>query len=90
MAIGAALYVVGLGLGPLNIGMLNDALAPTYGARAVRYPLLAVLAGLGITAAQALLANRGLPAEWRERSLADQDRVASAAQFLGTLLKKSG
>ncbi len=36
------LNMVGLGLGPFLVGYLNDALAPTYGAEAVRYSLAVV------------------------------------------------
>jgi len=44
------LNIVGLGLGPLLVGMMNDALADTYGPQAIRYSLL-VMAGLGALAA---------------------------------------
>ncbi|MEM9177597.1 MAG: MFS transporter [Myxococcota bacterium] len=33
--------IIGLGLGPLIVGLLSDALAPTYGVDALRYALLA-------------------------------------------------
>lgn len=48
------LNIFGLGLGPLLVGMLNDALAETYGAHAIRYSLLA-MAGLGALAAPLFL-----------------------------------
>jgi hypothetical protein len=44
------LNIVGLGLGPLLVGVLNDALADTYGPKAIRFSLLA-MAGLGALAA---------------------------------------
>ncbi len=34
--------LLGLGLGPLIIGMLNDALKPTYGADAIRYSMIII------------------------------------------------
>ena len=41
----AAIYLlisnlIGLGLGPLSIGMISDWLAPTYGIEAIRYALM--------------------------------------------------
>lgn len=48
------LNIFGLGLGPLLVGILNDALAETYGADAIRYSLLA-MAGLGALAAPLFL-----------------------------------
>jgi len=44
------LNLVGLGLGPLLVGAMNDALRPTYGDAGIRYSLLAT-ALLGATAA---------------------------------------
>ena len=44
------LNVVGLGLGPLLVGVMNDALEGTHGAGAIRYSLLG-MAGLGALAA---------------------------------------
>jgi len=44
------LNLVGLGLGPLLVGFMNDRLAPTHGAEAIRYSLL-VMAGAGALAA---------------------------------------
>ena len=46
--------IVGLGLGPLLVGMMNDALAGTYGPHAIRYSLL-VMAGLGVLATPSFL-----------------------------------
>jgi len=44
------LNIVGQGLGPLFVGMMNDALAPSYGAEAIRWSLL-VTAAVGACAA---------------------------------------
>lgn len=44
------LNIVGLGLGPLLVGIMNDTLAPTRGAEAIRYSLLA-MAAIGALAA---------------------------------------
>jgi predicted MFS family arabinose efflux permease len=44
------LNLVGQGLGPLFVGVMNDALAPTHGAAAIRYSLL-VTAAVGACAA---------------------------------------
>jgi len=44
------LNLFGLGLGPLLVGVMNDALSDTYGPQAIRYSLLA-MAGLGALAA---------------------------------------
>jgi predicted MFS family arabinose efflux permease len=44
------LNIVGQGLGPLFVGVMNDALAPTRGAEAIRYSLL-VTAAVGACAA---------------------------------------
>jgi hypothetical protein len=38
------LNIVGLGIGPLLVGALNDALAPRYGDEAIRYSLLLLTA----------------------------------------------
>ena len=38
--------LVGIGFGPLFIGVMNDVLAPTFGEEAIRYSLILVLAGL--------------------------------------------
>jgi len=66
MLMGLALYVVGLGFGPLVIGMLNDALASVYGTHAVRFSLLVELISLATCGALALLANRWLVRELEE------------------------
>ncbi len=38
------LNMIGMGLGPLAVGMLSDALEPSYGIESIRYALLAVVA----------------------------------------------
>lgn len=35
--------IIGLGLGPLSVGMMNDMLKPQYGAEAIRYSLLVIV-----------------------------------------------
>ena len=49
------LNLVGQGLGPLFVGVMNDALAPSHGAAAIRYSLL-VTAAIGACAAPFFLA----------------------------------
>jgi MFS family permease len=46
---------VGLGLGPLAVGILSDALRPIYGPDSVRYALVAVISVTGIISAVAFL-----------------------------------
>ena len=38
--------VVGIGLGPVFVGVMNDLLEPTFGKEAIRYSLIFVLGGL--------------------------------------------
>ena len=52
--------LIGLGCGPLVVGMLNDALGPHYGAGAVRYSLLVAVAAAALSAACFLQSNRYL------------------------------
>ena len=54
------LNLVGLGVGPLAIGMLNDSLAPRYGDEAIRYSLLVVALAGGLGAVFFLRAVRTL------------------------------
>jgi len=57
------LNIVGLGFGPLLVGMMNDAWAPSFGDGAIRYSLL-VMAGMGALAAVFFaLCARGLREE---------------------------
>lgn len=42
------LNLIGLGLGPVVIGVLSDALAPTYAAESLRYAMLSTLPAIGI------------------------------------------
>lgn len=44
----ASMVLIGLGLGPLAIGTLNDHLAATFGASSVRYSMLAILGVLAL------------------------------------------
>jgi MFS family permease len=71
-AVAAAFYLflvnlVSMGVGPLAVGFLSDTLAPRFGAAALRYALLAIVAGTTLLAAlHFLLAARALA---RERSV---------------------
>ncbi len=57
------LNLVGMGLGPQAVGVLNDLLAPTWGEEAIRYSLMIVL-GVNIWGAiHSLLAGRSLRAD---------------------------
>ncbi|MYB38514.1 MAG: MFS transporter [Gammaproteobacteria bacterium] len=57
--------MIGLGLGPLTVGALSDALAPSAGAGSLRLALLVVLPVLAWCALHYLLAGRTLRAEIR-------------------------
>jgi hypothetical protein len=52
--------MVGLGLGPLVVGMLNDWLAPTWGDAAIRGSLVCVVSLGGFSSLLFHLAGRGL------------------------------
>ncbi len=54
------LNLIGLGLGPVLVGVLSDALEPRFGNEAIRYALLAVIAANLWAAAHSLLAARTL------------------------------
>ena len=60
------LNLIGLGLGPQLVGVLNDVLESRYGLEAIRYSLLTI--GLGKTwgALHSLLASRSLRRELDE------------------------
>jgi MFS family permease len=61
------LNVIGLGLGPFLIGLMNDQLADRFGAEAIRYSLL-VVGTVGVpSSALFLLASRTLREELRAR-----------------------
>lgn len=64
------LNLVGLGLGPLVVGALNDALAPRFGAGAIRWSLLAVVLSGGIAALFYWRGSRELAADLRAVSRA--------------------
>ena len=64
-ALGVAVHLlaanlIGLGLGPLVVGALNDYLAPTYGERAIRYTMLIAVAANVVAVIFYLLAARTL------------------------------
>ena len=53
-----AINLAGLGLGPLLIGALNDALAPSVGVEAIRYSIMASMLGLLFATGFALWGSR--------------------------------
>jgi MFS family permease len=55
-----AINLVGMGLGPLVVGALNDVLAPTYGLEAVRYSLMVAAVPHTLASVFNLLAARSL------------------------------
>jgi len=57
------LNLIGLGLGPLLVGVLSDALEPRHGVDAIRYALLIMLVGNVWGALHSLLAGRTLRAD---------------------------
>jgi predicted MFS family arabinose efflux permease len=62
------LNIVGLGLGPLAVGALNDLLAPSQGAGAIRWSLLAVVLSGGFAAYFYWQGSRHLPSDLRTAS----------------------
>ena len=58
--------LVGIGLGPLVVGILNDALEPTWGEEAVRYSLLILTTGTFVAGAACLAATIWLRAEYAQ------------------------
>lgn len=56
--------LIGLGVGPLLMGALSDALKPAYGAEALRYAAVSVLAFYLVAALLMLLAARPLRRDW--------------------------
>ena len=65
------LNLIGLGLGPQFVGILNDVLDSRYGAEAIRYSLLVIGMGKAWGAVHSFLAARSLNA--------DLDQAAAAA-----------
>jgi hypothetical protein len=59
--------LIGLGLGPWSVGLLNDALAPRFGVHAVRYSLLLVALASLWGATHNCLAARTLRADLRAK-----------------------
>jgi MFS family permease len=68
--LGLAGSLVGTGLGPLFVGIMNDVFTPIYGAEGIRYSLLIVLVGLALSGALCLIS---VPFVRRE-----QQRMAAA------------
>jgi MFS family permease len=60
------LSLVGLGLGPTIVGILNDALAPEFGERAIRYSLALVALSSLWSAAHNELSARAIPDALRQ------------------------
>ena len=58
-----ALNLIGLGLGPQLVGVMNDLLEPRYGLEAIRYSLLVIGLGKAWGSNHSLLASRSLRAE---------------------------
>ncbi len=59
------LNMIGLGLGPLIVGFLNDYLSPQFGIEAIRYSLLVVGVLGGVASVFFYLASRSLPEDLR-------------------------
>lgn len=57
--------LIGAGLGPLLIGMLNDALAPELGNDAVRYSLSVIMALAALAGVAALSTNRWIRSDYQ-------------------------
>jgi MFS family permease len=55
--------LIGLGLGPLGVGALNDFLAPAYGQHAIRYTMLIAVAANVLATFFYLMAGRSLRAD---------------------------
>lgn len=71
-ALAAALFIMigsvaGLGIGPLAVGMLSDALRPAYGADSLRLAMLLIVPLLAWSAAHYHLAGRSLAADLARR-----------------------
>jgi MFS family permease len=58
------LNVLGYGLGPLVVGILNDRLQPRFGTESIRYSLLILLAGAIGAAIVCVSTNRTLLADY--------------------------
>jgi MFS family permease len=65
------LNLIGLGLGPMAVGILNDTLDPTFGAASVRYSLLLIAVTSVWGAVHNLLAAKHLPADLRRAGRGD-------------------
>lgn len=62
------LNLLGLGLGPLVVGALSDALAPSLGQESLRYALLAVPVSFALAGLHWIIAARGLRAQARAKT----------------------
>lgn len=82
------LNLIGLGLGPLSVGMLSDLLAPIFGDESLRYALaLAALVGVLAALCFALAANR-LPEDLQQAKLDMPARWKKAPRKLRELERK--
>jgi hypothetical protein len=71
------LNLVGMGLGPLIVGALNDWLTPSYGVEAVRYSLTFAVVPHALAAIFNLLAARHLIADLRTAGSVARDPAAA-------------
>jgi hypothetical protein len=60
--------LIGLGVGPLLIGAVSDALRGTYGPDSLRYAAIGALAFYAVASLLALLAARSLTKDWVEEA----------------------
>ena len=75
----------GVALGPLAVGMLNDALAPSVGALALRYSLTVALLGFVGVAVLALVGLRYIKADFA-RAQAERSVPKAANEARGSEL----
>jgi predicted MFS family arabinose efflux permease len=63
-------FSVGGALGPFLVGLMNDALKPTYGALAIRYSMTAVLMGFVLAVVAAMVGAHFIRKEYRSGEVA--------------------
>lgn len=74
---GLVTTLVGIGIGPVLIGVLNDALEPRYGAESIRYSLSVITLGWLVAAVTATLASRFVRSDYARL----QQEIAEAAEL---------
>ena len=79
---GLVTTLVGIGIGPFLIGVLNDALEPRYGAESIRYSLSCITLGWLVAAVTATLAARSVRSDYARL----QQEIADAAAALALRL----